>query len=816
VKIKESYKTPAIGILLLVALLALGSYPGTSQILQRLNWVIYDILLPLQSPPLSDEVVVIAIDDSSLQELGRWPWSRTTHAKLIKQLTRMQARAVGLDIIFAEHEQTNPLADRQLELALLENKRSVLVVAPVKQNSQPIDELLPIPELASAAAALGHVDIELDIDGLCRSTYLYSGLNKAEWPTFALALLKVGGIQPRVPNAEQAEGVAQSDGWLRQHKILIPFSKQRQIKQFSYSDVLAGRIQDSQIKDKFVLIGATAAGLGDEISTPGAFSHERLPGIVLNAEILNGLLQESVITEASGFLQTVATSVLIIMTVVGIILLSSHFHWFISLAGMGLTLLLTVILLVYSQTWFAPAAALLSIILAWPLWSIWKTHQADHLKHRLLQQLEHQAKHHLATGLPNLNMLDNQLSLLSEKDDSTFTGLMVLHINWPGSASVVIDRPISDPVLKTISDRLKSICREQDFIAHLSGDDFAILSSGYENEEAVQQSANNLLSELQKPLEYQNENLLLAPQIGLSIWPKDTLDARSLLRNAYTAMFKSRIDEVDHLCVYSSIIGNELQNRSQLEQALLFALERDEFELFYQPQVDANSEKITGVEVLLRWNSPKLGWVSPETFIPVAEHIGLIKKIGDWIFEAACFQLQLWNRSGINSLRLAINISPLQFMAPGLSDRIGRILEKYNINPGDIELEITESSLMREMDAAIKAMRSIKEKGIELAIDDFGTGYSSLSNIRLFPLDRLKIDKSFTQEIGSNPDVTEITLTILAMGKTLGLNVIAEGVEKPQQAEFLRRHGCDEFQGYLYGKPLEVEEITHLLLSEAD
>jgi diguanylate cyclase (GGDEF)-like protein len=410
-------------------------------------------------------------------------------------------------------------------------------------------------------------------------------------------------------------------------------------------------------------------------------------------------------------------------------------------------------------------------------------------------------------------MLEDRLRSLPElqANSSQLAGLMVVHINWPGSASVVLDRPIGDPILKTIADRLRSLTAQDDYIAHLSGDDFAILSSGFNNSEEISQAALDLISKLQEPLQHEDEKLLLAPQMGVSIWPTDTQDAKSLLRNAYTAMFKSRIDETEHLNLYSSSIGQELKTRSELEQALISALENNEFQLYYQPQVNATDGRIIGFEALLRWHNEKLGWVGPDVFIPVAEHVGLITPIGEWVMETGFRQLQNWQEAGLGPLRLAINVSPLQFMLPEIDTCIQEKIEETGIEPGDIELEITEGSLMHDINTAVKVMKNIKQYGVELAIDDFGTGYSSLSSLRHFPLDRLKIDQSFTREIGVVNEATEITLTILAMAKQLNLSVIAEGVETQDQADFLRQNGCDEFQGYLYGRPASAAETTLLL-----
>lgn len=798
--------------------LLLSYYNG----LERLDLVVYDALLPLQAKPLSPQVVVVAIDDASLQTLGRWPWSRKRHAQLLDRLTAMEARAVGLDLLFPEQQTDDPQADVLLAQALARNDRTVLVVAPVQLTpSDPISEMLPIPELAAAAKAMGHVDVELDRDGLCRRFFLFGGIDDARWPAFALAMLMVAGDKPPITRFQDPVKASNNatGGWLRQHRMLIPYGHRGEHPSvLSYADVLAGRVPDSAVRGKYVLVGTTATGLGDVISTPAARAHERMPGVELNAHILSGLLQGNGIYELPRLYQILLTMTLILVVAITVMMVPLRTGVTVMLAGIALTVAISALLLVSWRLWFPPFVALLLVTISWPLWSLWQLGVENRLRQRLLQQLEHQAQHNIATGLPNHGMLEDRLRLFNETHQSLsgVAALMVLHINWPGSASIILDRPIGDMLLKAISERLRSVVTGEHFIAHLNGDDFAILITGLEDIAAVQYAASDLLAQLQKPLEQGDHRLLLAPQIGVSIWPEDGRDGITLLRNAYTAMFKSRIDDTEHLCIYSADIGQQLLVRSELEQALIFALERGEFEIHYQPQINAKSGRIVGVEALLRWQSHMLGWVGPDAFIPVAEHVGLINTIGEWVLDTACRQLKAWQQEGLGPLRLAVNVSPLQFIIPGLPGNLRSIVEQTGIAPSELELEITESSLMHDIDSAVKVMKQIKQQGMELAIDDFGTGYSSLSSLRHFPLDRLKIDQSFTREIGKDDDATEITLTILAMGKQLGLNVIAEGIETTEQAEFLRQHGCDEFQGFLFGKALPANDLAALLRSRID
>ena len=306
---------------------------------------------------------------------------------------------------------------------------------------------------------------------------------------------------------------------------------------------------------------------------------------------------------------------------------------------------------------------------------------------------------------------------------------------------------------------------------------------------------------------------MLAPNIGISIWPIDSRDSTDLLRKAYTAMFKSRMDGNQPICIYSEDIGQEIEARAELERAMSYALERNEFEVYYQPQVDALTGKFIGAEALLRWYNPGLGWIGPDTFIPVAEQSGMISLIGDWVLKTACNDLKNIQQATLSPIRIAVNLSPLQFSDINLADNIAATLKQAGIAPKAIELEVTESILMNNISYAVHTMNQIKKHGMSLAIDDFGTGHSSLKYLQNFPLDRLKIDRCFTQDIG-NKNATEITLSILALAKKLNLSVIAEGVETQAQAAFLRDNGCDELQGYLYSKAVPADELIELIRIE--
>ncbi|BBB27062.1 EAL domain-containing protein [Amphritea japonica] len=815
----ESHRPQLYASLLVLLLILLNTGLNSSRIFERLDLMTYDLMYPFHAGEMSDEVVIVAVDNNSIEQLGRWPWSRREHARLVDRLTEMDAAAIGIDILFTEPQRDDPGADQAFAIALHQSNRVVLAAAPGIQQDGMITELLPLPELAINAAGIGHVDTELDKDGLCRRVFLYGGINDAHWPALALAMLQTAGKDPSLslPSDFQENHPTdsnQSESWVRQKSMFIPFAARDQKPTIiSWIDLVNGSVPGQLIRNKYILVGATATGLGDVLATPAAQDHERMPGVEVNAHILNALIQGKAIyslTRTQHFL--LSSALILISSVVILLLLPLRISLLSSAVMIGAALITTLTLLSFYQLWFSPVSTVITIAAIWPVWTMWQLNLNTSLRKKLLTQLQYQAQHHRATGMPNSGMLEDRLNQLTlKKAANQITGLMIIHFEWPGSASTTLGRPIGDLLLQSIGERLRSEVSENDFIAHLNGDDFAVLITQTNDKESIEDTAVALLKQLQQPIEVNGESLLLSPQIGVSVWSGDDNEDNQLLRNAYTAMFKSRIDDSEHLCIYSADIGQQLKIRSQLEQALIHALERDEFEIYYQPQILANSGQIIGTEALLRWNNPQLGSVSPEEFIPVAEHVGLIRPIGEWVMNNACKQLKAWQDEGLPPLRLAVNVSPLQFIDPDLGNAVKRIIQKTGIKPEDLELEITEGSLMWDMETAIKMMNQIKQQGIILAIDDFGTGYSSLSNLRHFPLDRLKIDKSFTQEIGTSSGSTEITLTILTIGKRLGMSVIAEGIETQEQATFLRNNGCDEFQGFMYSHPLPADKMTQLL-----
>jgi diguanylate cyclase (GGDEF)-like protein len=802
--------------LLLIGLVAgLAFALSHGRYLQRIDYLAYDILLTLQGNQASPQVVIAAIDDESLHRVGRWPWSRMLQAQLLDRITDHGARAVGIDILLSEAQRGNGDADRRLANALQRNGRAVLAVAP----SQPardarIEELLPLPLLAAASAGLGHVDVEIDVDGICRSFFTHAGLGDAHWPALALAVLRAGGghVPAIAPPGPQATG----SGWRRYGRYYVPYdARPDAVKTVSAHDLLSGADVGTEIEGRYVLIGSTATGLGDMLATPVSFDHRRMAGVELTAHILSGLIHDSLSRDLTPLRQHLLSLLLAASGAALIVSVSFPLGAILLFAIVVLITAISALLLVGAQLWFAPAAAIAPLVLCFPLWGAWCLLREQRINRTLAVRMRHQALHHAVTGLPNQYLLDERLrALRAEPASGRMAALMIIHISRSRSIGDLAGWSASDELLCAIASCLCDAVRSGDLVTHLSGDDFGILVEDLDSVTTAGQIADGLMQRLREPMVVEGASLYLSPRMGVSLWPRDASDGPALLRNAYVALFCARIEGEPAPCVYSSDMGREVAARSQLEQALSLALERNEFEVYYQPQVRSGDNRLIGVEALLRWHSKELGLVYPGTFIPVAEQIGLIQRIGGWVLRTACDQVEHWNSDGLGPLRVAVNLSPLQFMVGDLVGEVRQALTSSGLDPAALELEITESALIQNLPEARQIMHTLKALGIKLSIDDFGTGYSSLSHLQHLPFDRIKIDRSFVHAMQENPDVREITLTIIGMAKRLNMQVVAEGVETDSQLGFLNEHGCDELQGFLFSHPLPAADLSHLLRAD--
>ncbi|MSQ87779.1 MAG: bifunctional diguanylate cyclase/phosphodiesterase [Betaproteobacteria bacterium] len=350
-----------------------------------------------------------------------------------------------------------------------------------------------------------------------------------------------------------------------------------------------------------------------------------------------------------------------------------------------------------------------------------------------------------------------------------------------------------------------------DTVSRLGGDEFMVLIEGPPRPADVAEVAQKILAAVARPVLLEPQEFHLTASIGISVCPGDGDDLQSLMKNADTAMYRAKEQGKNNFQFYSAQINVHTLERIALESDLRHALEREEFLLHYQPKVDVGSNRIVGMEALVRWQRPGQELIAPARFIPLAEETGLIVPIGEWVLKTACLQNKAWQDQGLPRLRIAVNLSPRQFAHPSLLQDVARVLAETGLDPIWLEFEITESMVIRDPEHAVSLLRSLKEMGIHLSIDDFGTGYSSLSYLKRFPLNSVKIDRSFIQDLPGDSNHTEITQAIIAMAHSLRLGAIAEGVETEEQLRFLRLHGCNQMQGYLFSKPLPADQFLRLL-----
>jgi diguanylate cyclase (GGDEF)-like protein len=370
---------------------------------------------------------------------------------------------------------------------------------------------------------------------------------------------------------------------------------------------------------------------------------------------------------------------------------------------------------------------------------------------------------------------------------------------------------IGDKLLQSVAERLITCVRSADTVSRQGGDEFVVLLSEMAQPEDAAITARRVLQAIAEPHLIDGHDLHVTASIGVSVFPDDGRDAETLIQNADTAMYQAKENGHQSYKFFTSAMNERAVARQSIEEGLRRALERHEFTLHYQPKINLKTRSITGAEALLRWTHPVRGPVSPGQFIPVAEDCGLILPIGNWVLSEACRQAQAWRDAGLPLGTMAVNISAMEFRDEHFLEGVFSILEETKLSPHSLELELTESVLMKRAESTEAVLAALKAKGVQVAVDDFGTGYSSLSYLRKFPIDSLKIDQSFVRQITTSPDETSIVTAILSMAQSLKLRVVAEGVETQTELNFLLAHNCEEAQGYYFSRPVPADQFAKLL-----
>jgi len=436
------------------------------------------------------------------------------------------------------------------------------------------------------------------------------------------------------------------------------------------------------------------------------------------------------------------------------------------------------------------------------------------------ERMAYQAKHDALTQLPNRHLLLERIREAIQKKNYGKKKVAVLFLDLDDFKKVndAYGHSTGDVLLVKVVERLKTINRSTDAFARLGGDEFIIVLESLPDEEIAAEeiamrAAQRILEALKLAFHLNQHDFFISGSIGISLYPRDGADPETLLKNADTAMYRAKETGRNRFQFYTREMNARIIDRLTMENDLRQAIKKEEFQVYYQLLVGVHEKQITGVECLLRWNHPERGLIFPSEFIPLVEKTGLIVPLGEWVIRTACEQALQWTEMGFPSMRIAVNLSPLQFSQENFSETVAEILLETALPPHCLSLEITESMIMKDVKAAVFTLTALKSMGIHIAIDDFGTGYSSLSYLKSFPIDQLKIDQSFVRDVITDTNDAAISKAIIAMAHSMNLSVIAEGVETEEQASFLKSNGCDELQGYHYCRPVVEKEMTQILMT---
>jgi len=429
------------------------------------------------------------------------------------------------------------------------------------------------------------------------------------------------------------------------------------------------------------------------------------------------------------------------------------------------------------------------------------------------EQAKYLAVHDVLTGLPNRALFNDRLTvaLAQAKRGDQKLAILLLNLDRFSAINESFGYSVGDQFLCRLAERIRAGIRAGDTVARFGGDEFAVLSQRMRSEEDAARIAQKILEAIRLPFHVDQRELFITTSIGVSTYPTDGSDLETLTRNADAALHRAKEHDRDNYQLYSPEMNARAVERLSLENRLRQALQSEQLVLYYQPLIDLRSERILGAEALLRWLHPELGLLSPGDFIQLAEMLGLIVPIGQWVLNASCEQAREWHDMGYPDFRVSVNVSSRQFQHPDFVAGVTQALEESRISPGSLDLEITESSVMRDPEGSIARLQDLKKRNVRISLDDFGTGFASLNYLGLFPIDRIKLDGSFVHELPGNSNHCAIARAVIAMAHGLRLTIVAEGVETPEQLAFLRDEGCDEAQGYLFGRPLPAADFRALL-----
>ncbi|MBF2026797.1 MAG: EAL domain-containing protein [Oscillatoriales cyanobacterium C42_A2020_001] len=809
----------------LTSLLLTGLVVGVRQIggIQAWELLTYDQLVRLRPDKEPDpRLLIVAITEEDIRAQNRWPMSDEVIAKLLQRLQQYKPRTIGLDIY-------RDIPQPPGHQALLKQLQAPNVIT-IKLLGNETKDAVPAPSEVPENQ-VGLSDIVVDPDVVVRRSLLFARTQDTDFYSFALRLaLNYLNIQPSQFKVQSGESLqirdttfpslsATSGGYEtlddRGYQIMLNYRNAKNVaRQVTLTQVLQGKVEPAWIKDKMVLIGTTAPSVRDLFLTPYNLSSNKspeTPGVVIHAQKTSQLLA----TVLDGypliwFWNDFTEGIWIWLWAGAGALLGWRLRHPILLGiavGVGLGGLFTIGYIIFLQAgWipFVPAAiAFVGSGIAV-------------VTYRLL----YDALHDELTGLPNRALFVNRLQTVINQrkqqnpanEDNSFA-VLLLGLDSFKAINDSFGHRTADELLVSVANRIKSCLHPRDQMARVGGDEFAILLKNVRDPDEVAHLANRLQKQVKVPMTLGDQDIVTTASVGIVLdQPDQQYAPEDVLRDAHTAMNQAKAAGKARYQVFRAGMRVQVMTRMQLETDLRRAIERQEFQLHYQPFVRLETGAIAGFEALLRWQHPQRGFVHPVEFIPVAEETDLILPIGQWVIEEACRQLKIWQEQfSTDRLLVSVNLSSKQFSQSDLVEQIEQVLDETGLDGHSLKLEITESIAMTDVESTIALLMRLKALNLQLSIDDFGTGYSSLSYLHRFPTDTIKVDRSFVSRIGDESEDAHIVQTIIMLGHNLGMSIVAEGVETADQLSRLRMLNCEYAQGYFFSKPAPSPVVEALL-----
>jgi diguanylate cyclase (GGDEF)-like protein len=804
--------------------------------LQNLELLAYDWLVRLNNQNTQDErLLLVEITDTDIKNQDRWPLSDETLAQLLSTLQQYQPTVIGLDIY---RDIAHPPGTALLRYEL--QKENVISI---QYLGSAANQVAAPPEVSEAQ--IGFNDVVLDLDSKLRRNLMYARVENEELYSFALRLslaylrnnpaitgdfkLTTDNDRLYLDDVPLLRLQANSGGYQMQPndvlgwQILIDYQSPNIAPRISLTDVLEGKIDPNLVKDKVVIIGTTASSINDFFFTPYGGATTDMAGAIAHSQMVSQIVNLA-LGEASQFWFFPETIELLWIAIwsVSALAIALRLENPLKIAGVGVFGILSLGVICWlafiAGGWIPLIPTALSLGLT--------------IASLLLQREVYTYFYDSLTGLPNQTLFLRQLQRFQKSSDRSLGIIMVLCIDLDRFKMIndALGYQAGDHLLVTTAYRLRESlakskkdspiiggvpCTKGVIFARVGGDEFAI-AQVITDEATAFKIVNKLQTELDLPFDLLGLKTSTSVTTGIALHRlTENFDAKNILRAAQTAMYQAKASGKTNHRVFGTQMREQALKRLQLEADLYEAIKQQEFELYYQPIIDLKTGKIAGFESLIRWHSPQRGFVSPGAFIPIAEEIGAIIPLGEWILQEACQQMYQWQKEfpHLASLFISVNLSSRQFVQPNLMEMIQNILKVTGLNSNFLKLEITESMVMENVDQAITMLDNLKALGIQLSLDDFGTGFSSFSYLHRFPMDTLKVDRSFVSNMNQSEKNWEIVSTIILLAHKLGMDVVAEGIETDLEKLALTSLACEYGQGYLFAKPLPVAEVARLLAS---